>query len=68
MTDVKAAITTAINNLASTGALKALTDRVTTAEGSINDLVDYTDGLKESNTSNVGKTELITKIFNAENE
>lgn len=62
MTDVKAAITTAINNLASTGALKALTDRVTTAEGSINDLVDYTDGLKESNTSNVGKTELITKI------
>lgn len=62
MTDVKAAITTAINNLASTGALKALTDRVTTAEGSINDLVDYTDGLKESNTSTVGKTELITKI------
>lgn len=62
MADVKSEITTAINNLASTGALKALTDRVTTAEGSINDLVDYTDGLKESNASSVGKTELITKI------
>lgn len=60
--DYNSAISKAISDLSSTGALNALTERVAANEGDIKELQDGVDTLNAGGTTAVGAVELITSI------